>query len=137
MSGNDQPPVENPTKTEEDDIATFLTESLGLSILTGVGVIPLILPSGEGSAKFLLSKFQLQGADSQIVYEGLIPLDILTFLSLNFLKACRNAFRNVGEVRNENLMFVQIGDLRKALTDASSDIDYLLETLQKEAEVQD
>jgi hypothetical protein len=132
MSDESQPSASTSADKGEDDIPAFLSEGLGLSILSGVAVVPLILPSGNGSSKFLLSRFQLQATDSQIVYEGLIPLDVLTSLSLNLIKACHTAFQNVGPVRNENLMFVEITDLRKALNETMDVLNSLLKILETE-----
>lgn len=113
MTDADSPGTEE-SSVPPEGTASDLLASLGVSILTGVAVVPLILPGGNGEQRFFLSKFQLQDSQSEVVYEGLIPLDVLTMLALNFLKACHTAFGNLGEVEDKNLIFIDMDELAKA-----------------------
>ena len=105
-----------------------LTEMLDVSVLSGVVVIPLILPLPKeaGSVqRALFAKFQIHDREDSVLYEAMVPIDVLTMLSLNLIKACRTAVENIGEVNEQDMLFVRMKDLRERTLEASESLEIL------------
>ena len=108
----------SPQDEEQNGNIPALAEMLNVTILSGVVVIPLIMPFPKeeaGIERVLFAKFQLNDNEDAVVYDAMVPLDVLAMFSLNLLKACTTAFRNVGEVKDQDMLFVNMKDLRESV----------------------
>lgn len=97
-----------------------LAELLGVSLLTGVVVIPLIMPLPKehgGIERALFAKFQINDDEDKVIYDAIVPLDVLTTFSLNLVKACNTALENVRDIKDQDLLFIEMKELKELTTE--------------------
>ena len=119
------------SEEEASENASGFFEAMGSSLLTGVTVIPLILPvpneDGESIERILFAKLQIHADDDKLVYDAVVPLDVVATFSLNFLKACATALKNVRPIKSSELLYVELKDFQKLLVETDESISTLRE----------
>lgn len=128
----------NASSSEDENsesISAFIN-AMGSSLLTGVTVIPLTLPvpgdeDEQSVERILFAKLQIHADDDKLVYDAIVPLDIVTTFSLNFVKACATAFKNVRPLKDHELLYVDTKDFKKLLDEATQSIEKLKEILKE------